>query len=797
MIREVASRLADRARVLEGRCLPYGDGITFWPVGEIVHAAAGIEETDTWQEADAKLNAMVATLDPEERALISGRVAAAIGLRDGQGAIQETFWAIRRLLETLSGDRPLVAVIDDIHWAEPTLLDLLEYVAGFSRDHPLLLLCTARPELRENRPDWSGNGAVVTLHPLDATDSERLVDHLLGRVGVPPEVQDWVVDSAEGNPLFVEEMLRMLIDDGLLRRDEDRWLAAGDLAAVETPATIQALIAARLDRLEEEERAAIQRASVAGRVFYWGAVAELSPEQQRPQVGGNLQTLLRKELILPELSPFAGEDAFRFSHILVHDAAYSSIPKRIRADLHERFGSWLERTAASRLPEFEEIVAYHLERAYRYLSELGPADARGLEIARRAASRMGSAGRRAHLRGDPRAAANLLSRAVDLLPVEDPLRVSLLPELGAALTDTGAWLEAGPVLSRAREEAIAIGDRRAEAIAAIRSLWLHEHDGRFRSNLDAVPELDRAMETLEELHDDAGLASGWNLRGSIEFWNGRMLRATEAADRAHEHARRAGDPRLEADSRENRAYWMLWGPTPADELATAFEDLAELPLVAKSPSFRASTARRLAYVAAMRGDVERARELAADSKAIADEFGFDGAGALVASYWVEMLSGDPVRAEAEATAVVELFRARGDMGHLSSYAPGLADALVAQGRFDEALPLTEEAERVAIEDDTDAQVHWRRVRAKILAHRGRVDEAVALATDAAELARSTDDLDKTGRALMDLSEVLFAAGRPEAAAAAAREAIDVSERKGNLVMAARARELLAGGDATP
>ena len=793
LIRELSSRLADRARILEGHCLPYGDGITFWPVAEIVKQAAGIEETDPPSEAGAKIDAMLSTRDPEQASLIADRVGAAIGLGQAEGAIQETFWACRRLLETLADERPLVAVIDDIHWAEPTLLDLIEYVSGFSRGKPLLLVCTARPELREDRPDWGRAGTVVALQPLGSTDSEHLIQNLLGHTRLPAEVQARVVESAEGNPLFVEEMLRMLIDDGLLRRDDGHWVATGDLSGVSAPGTIQALIAARLDRLGEDERAVIQRASVVGKVFYWGAVTELSPDDARGKVGGSLQTLVRKELILPEASPFAGEDAFRFSHILVHDAAYASTPKRTRAELHEGFASWLERLSGPRLPEFEEILGYHLELAYRYLAELGPVDERGLAVASRAATRLASAGRRAFARGDMPAAASLLSRATDLLPEREPARVELLPELGAVLTETGAWQEAEAVLTEAIEEARILDDRRSEGLAIVRSLWLHEHSGRFVSNQDALPELERAIGMFEELGDEGGLADGWMLLGSIEFWNGRAGRAVEAADRAIEYARRANDPRREFEALRARAGWELWGPTHAGEAASTFEDLMERPAAA-DPRSRTTIARSRAVIEAMRGNFDLARELVEAAKASAKEFGLEGhyAAGLTTGGYVAMLEGEPGRAEQELAEAVGIYRAIGDLGHLSSYAPALADALSAQGRDDEALPLTEEAERASIEGDIDAQVHWRRVRAKILAHRGELDEAVRLATEAADLARPTDDLDKRGRALMDLAEVLRLAGRSEESVAAAREAVDAFERKGNVVMTTAARRLLRG-----
>jgi class 3 adenylate cyclase/tetratricopeptide (TPR) repeat protein len=792
LIRELSSRLADRARILEGRCLPYGEGITFWPVAEIVKQAAGIDETDPPAGAAAKIGAMLSTQDPEEASMIRDRVRAAMGLGEAQGAIQETFWAFRRLLEWLAGERPLVAVIDDIHWAESTLLDLIEYVAGFSHGHPILLVCTARPELREARPDWGRAGGIVALRPLEPTHSEQLIQNLLGRTYLPPEVRTKIVESAEGNPLFAEELLRMLIDDGLLRRDDGHWVAAGDLTRLSAPGTIQALIAARLDRLEDEERAVIQRASIAGKVFYWGAVTELSPHDVRDMVGGNLQTLLRKELILPELSPFAGEDAFRFSHILVRDAAYASTPKRTRAELHERFALWLERVSGSRVSEFEEILGYHLEQAYRYLSELGPVGERGQAVAARAAARLGGAGRRAFARGDMPAAASLLSRATGLLPERDPARVELLPELGSVLTETGAWQEAEGVFNSAIREARFLGDRRLEGLATVRSLWLGLHTNRFASNLDALPELERAIALFDELGDDGGLADGWALLGGIHFWNGHAGQAVEAADRAIEHARRAGDVRRELETLSSRAGWQLWGPTPADEVASTLENLMEGPTL--DPRSRTMIARCRAVVEGMRGNFTLARELAEAAKATAEEFGLEGhhTAALTTAGYLDLLEGDPVRAEQEFAEAVRSFRAMGDLGHLASYAPALAQALCEQGRYDEALPLTEEAERVSIENDFDAQVHWRRVRAKILAHRDRLDEAVDLATEAVDLARPTDDLDKRGWALMVLAEVLQLAGRSDDSMSALREAVDTFERKGNVVMTKAARDLLRG-----
>ena len=467
---EVLSRLAGRATVLEGRCLPYGDGITFWALAEMVRRAAAIDEADPPADALAKIADLLNGED--DAALVRDRVGAAIGLSDATGAIQETFWATRRLLEALAADRPVVAVFDDIHWAEPTLLDLLEYVAGFSREHPILVLCMARPELRETRPEWDRAGTVITLAPLDSATSEDLIQNLIRSARLPSQIRDRIVEAADGNPLFVEEMLRKLIDDGALRRDDGAWVATADLSRLSAPGTIQALITAGLDRLQDEGRAVIQRAAVVGQVFYWGAVTELSPEDARPAVGTNLQTLQRKELIRPEASPFAGEDAFRFSHLLVRDAAYESIPKRTRADMHERFASWLERVAGDRLAEYEEIVGYHLEQAHRYVIELGPPGDRSRTLGEMASSLLAKSGRAALDRSDVPAALNLLSRALELVPADSPARPRLLVDLCLALELSGRYDDEAAQLEEAASLAQAAGDRRVESLVAIRKTTL-------------------------------------------------------------------------------------------------------------------------------------------------------------------------------------------------------------------------------------------------------------------------------------------------------------------------------------
>jgi len=383
LVEEFAEGLAG-ARVLRGRCLPYGEGITFFPVVEVLKQATGARDFEEPAVLQRKICEVVA--GDEHGELICARLAHLLGLAEGEAVPEETSWAIRRFLEALARERPLVVVLDDVQWGEAAFLDLVEHVADWTRDAPILLVCVARPELLDVRPGWGGgklNATSILLEPLPHDQCERLVANLLGAEELAQEVRERVLASAEGNPLFVEQMVQVLIDDGVLARKDGRWAAVGDLSSVRVPPTIQALLRARLDRLSAEERAAIQRASVVGRGFFRGAVLAMSPEPERAAVDAALTSLVRKDLARSTPSTLSGEDAFRFRHLLIRDAAYEGIPKELRAELHERFAGWLTQVAGSRVEEQEEILGYHLEQASRYRQELGPVDEAGRELGRR------------------------------------------------------------------------------------------------------------------------------------------------------------------------------------------------------------------------------------------------------------------------------------------------------------------------------------------------------------------------------------------------------------------------------
>jgi class 3 adenylate cyclase/tetratricopeptide (TPR) repeat protein len=779
------------ALVLRGRCLPYGEGITFWPVAEIVRQAAGIRDEDAPEVANARIAELVAEATDAE--LITDRLAQIAGLLDEAASANELFWALRRLLEVLAQGRPVVVELDDIHWAEPTLLDLIDHVADWSRDAPILLLCLARAELLDRRPAWGGgklNATSLLLAPLTEDESGVLVGNLLGKAELPGAARLQVVRAAEGNPLFVEQMLSMLIDEGLLRRDDGHWIAAGDLSTVAVPPTIHALLAARLDRLGREERAVIERASVVGKVFYTGAVAELAPESMRPQVGGHLMTLVRKELIRPDRSDVVGEDAFRFLHMLIRDAAYESMPKEARAELHERFAAWLERTAGARAAEFEEILGYHLEQAVRYLAELGPVDERGRALASMAAAPLGSSGRRAMNRGDLRGAAGLFSRATHLLPEGSAERLEMLPLMAESLVEIAEWRRADHVLEQAIAESARAGNRVIEWRSRAEQARVQSHTTAAVSD-EAHDIALEAIRILEADGDHYGAARAWFLMGEVRNIRGQQTSSLEALHRAVEHARRAGDVRLEIEMASWLSSRMYFGPTRPEEGIRYAEEMLERLAghrLAESSAFRA-----IGRFRALQGGFEEARVMLARALAIAEDLGLT---ALVASTQgfaiapVEILAGDLPAAERAVRTCLDLLRSAGELAGASTAVAVLADVLYQMGRHGEAMDATRLSEEWSAPDDMASQMMWRSTRAKVLATQGHADDAVRLARESLEMAAASD-FGWRGDEALRAAEVFRMAGRTDEALAAARQSLAWFEEKGNEVSAGWARSMIA------
>jgi predicted ATPase len=401
LVTELAERIGSRAGVARGACLSYGEGITFWAVAQIVRELAGIGEQDSAEQAREKL---------------PPRLAQLLGLSEGTTSADETNGAIAEFLAAAAGEQPLLVLVDDLHWGEPALLDLLERLPALVGEAPLVLVCLARPELLETHPDWP---LTLRVEPLDAT----AVDALLEQLDAPPSVRVRIAQTAGGNPLFAEELVAWVREGGALE---------------ELPAGLNALLGARLDQLKPEARDALERGAVEGELFHEAAIVELSDEPARVSVPGELGQLARKDLIrLAAAGLVAGGIAYRFKHILVREAAYLATAKKLRALLHERYADWLEQLVGERVVEYHEIIGYHLEQAYRYRSELGTLDDRATTLASRAAAHLAAAGLRASDRGDYHAVANLLERALALGLTDPRARVRTEYELALYLQRSG------------------------------------------------------------------------------------------------------------------------------------------------------------------------------------------------------------------------------------------------------------------------------------------------------------------------------------------------------------------------
>ena len=621
---EAVEEMRATATVVTGRCVSYGEGKAYRPLAEIV---GQLGDLDRLLAGD------------EQAQLIERRILGAIGRSDEPAQPEETFWAVRRLFEAAARERPLVVVIDDVHWAEPALLDLLDYVAAFSSGAPILLVCLGRPEMLERRPAWAApqrGASVLGLDALGEVDALALVAEL-GAQGLAARR---MVDRAEGNPLFLEQLV-----------------AIG--AEGELPPTVEAVLAARLDLLDVTERALLEHAAVEGRSFHRGALAAL--------MGGDaltapLTALARHQLIHPERPEHAGEDGFRFAHALIREVAYHGMAKRRRAELHEKLAEWLQ---AKPDPE-DELLGFHLERAWRYRRELGlPADD---ALAEEAAQRLGSAARGALRRGDAAGAAGLLERAAALRPRDEAL---LLP-LGVALLEAGRLEDAGRVLDEAIERA---SDPRAEARARVERelVRLHAEPGAGT----AQPRL-AVEDALRLLDDDAGRCRAWRLRAWIEWTETQYGSAGEAWQRAAEHAARAGDEREQLEILGWRASAAAFGPMPVEQAIPACEEIVER--VRDSPVAVAVALRPLALLRAYNGDVAEARRLTAEANAIVGELGRLHSMISHHEAQVEMAAGEPAAAAERLRGDMERLESLGEQAMRATTAAMLAQARAAQGR---------------------------------------------------------------------------------------------------------------------
>jgi DNA-binding SARP family transcriptional activator len=776
---------ATGAVILRGRCLSYGEGITFWPIRELVRDAVGATEKDPAEEVAARLEEL---LGPGNDA---AQLAGLLGVGEPAASGTELFHAVRTLLELLAQQQPLVVVLDDLEHAEPVLLDLIEYVVDLSRDVPLLVVCISRPDLLEQRSGWSrarSNASSISIDPLNVDDCGTLIENLLGGEPLPAPVTERFAAATGGNPLFLEQLLSMLIDDDLLHRDGPRWIASDLLREVPVPQSVQLLVAARLDRLSLAELTVLECASVEGTLFH-REPTRIAAEEREPglDIDAALRALGAKGLIRPTAPSYTGDEAYRFLHVLIRDVAYAGMPKETRGRLHELFAHWIESNADDRILELEEVLGYHLEQAYRLRADLGGAVNGAL--ARSAAERLEHVGRRAHARGDFHTAAGLLARADELNIAAGERQLEVLHARGAALRLAGSFAEARTVLDDGLAAAIARDDRRLETHLLLEQCSLRLMADPTISLTEVSVIAERALRVFKDPDDDRGLAHANALLGDVHLFRCRFGETETLYERALLHARRAGDDQGSARAHGTLAQTAFLGPRTVESGIARCEQIRHEPDA--DPSARAHAAAVLGVLDAMRGRFEEGRAWILECSALCDEFGLERASAWVPGFagCVELLAGDAAAAAAELQRGYVALRWLGETAVLATTAALLAQALERQGRLDEAETLMTESADAISAGDLVSRIYWCQVRARVRAARG--DQAIAerLAREAVALAADTDMLTVHGATLLDLASVLD----PESdeRARALLRAIELFEAKGDIVDAARARAVLS------
>ena len=692
------------ATVLYGRALPYGEGVTYSALSDMVKTAAGIADDDPLDDALEKLRDCC----PDEAvadllALASGVLEAVKGERNQQ----EIAWAAREWAEKLAEPQPLVLVFEDIHWAEDALLELVEHMATWVKNVPILLLCLARPELLDLRPGWSGGrvrATAIELEPLGRADSEALVEALLdGELG--SGARQAVLDKSEGNPLFVEETVRMLSEAN-----------GGGIERI--PDTLQALIAARIDHLPPGEKELLQGAAVMGRIFWKGALAELVLEGT--DIDPLLEDLHRREIVLPETrSSISGQDAFKFKHVLIREVAYGGLSKAARAGYHQRFAEWLRKHAGE---ELLEVRAYHLDHATALLAELDGSPPE--KLATEAAAALEEAGRRALAREANATARKLLVRAVELEP-------TLERRFQAA---RAAWrMSEFPVVSPEMQEVLRLareaGDRDLEA----RALVALAEVSIFREG-DVSRGEELAREALEVAERDESKVFALEVLNTVAWWRGRLTEGEGYAQEQLEIARRLGRADLESEALLSLAgiYTSRQEDDRAEPLIERAKALAE-----ESGSL---TARAHAYMESgelygwrHRDDealeeYERARELFAEVGAATHL-----ARTMLRIATIVRRAGDLEEAEKLAREGIRILKPLEDRGTLCEVQRFLAEVLLEQGKLDEAELYALKAVETVGPQDVSSQASTKKSLALVRAYQGRDEEAEALLHESIEI----------------------------------------------------------------
>ena len=733
LVAEAIGRLDTRA--VQGRCLPYGNGITYWPVVEVAEQLGVLPDDPTAQEAISSL--------------LNGR-------SDG-GSAEDIAWGFRKMLEKAA---PLTVVFDDLQWAEETFLELIEYLTLVGGGVPILIVAMARPELVERRSTWP---IAIRLQPL----SNARINELIG-TRVPVELKERIARAAGGNPLFVSEMLAMATQ------------SAGE---VTVPASLRALLAARLDQIDPAERRVLECGAVEGEVFHRGAVQALVGDQVR--VTPLLISLARKGLIRTERPQLMGEDAFRFCHLLIRDSAYEALPKSARSKLHQEFAAWLEHPRRN-LVEADEIAGYHLEQASKYQSEVGTPRA---DLAAAARERLTAAEQRTLFRHDFAATVSLSERALALV-MPDEIDAALEVDRLEALAGSGRMGAALAAARDAADRASAAGDRIAEFSLRLeeRTLGLFMEPDGSEERLETL--LEQALPELEVAEDDLGLCLAYFAVGLLAINRGRADALIEAHERSLEHARRLGSPHYEPWALLAHAHF--YGSTSVPEFLSWLD--GQQARGGRHSELRLCRACALA----MLGSFDEARALIADARAELFERGnmTDLAMGVQWPSYVELLAGNPSSAERYLAEAFDFLEQQGERGIRATVAAYRAVASYELGRLEEAERWVATAIDLAALPDLFTQMPAERVRAKVLARRGQTESAERLARESIARVEKTDFLNDQADAYTTLGEVLERADKKDDASVALGHALELYERKGNLVMAERVRTRLAEAEST-
>ena len=746
LVREFAALAEGDPAFVDVRCASDGQGLSFAPLREALRRVAG----DVSTEALSRLAG---------REDVARTVASLLGANDAKVRREEAFAAFRSLFVAMARKRPLLLAFEDVHWAEPTLLDLVEHLAEWTRDAPLLLICATRPELLERRPSWV-EGDRILLEPLSEAESGELLDDLADGDTLPGPMRERIVRAAEGNPLFLEQLYSIPATDDAL------------------PPTIRSVLAARLDQLGPAERAIVACAAVVGREFTVREVDELLPVEARTSVSRQLRTLAERRLVEEHGA------GFRFRHALIHEAAYRAIPKAVRAETHERFANRLAAEPDLSTGDAEETLGRHLERAWSYANELSADDERVRALAARACRHLAASGTRALDRGDVTAAVTLLERAFGLATRGTSAGAEIAYRLNDALTVAGPTVRAAEVRAVGLEDARAAGDRAAEL-----RLVVAEADGRWGSLGDPRVADELTELVLPELEgDDLATARALSVVGGVAMAAGRHADALDAYEDALRHALLADDVKTVDGSAVWLVNVMSDGPTPVEAALQRADELR----ATLGPIGAATLGATTALMIAAQGRLEEARALHARTCEQLEEMGVRSVVVHALAGEMELLAGDPAIAERELGVAWEL------MGATGHGVPWIAErrsrALRELARIDDAREFLGIAEAAVSSAQGELVARTRATRALIRLDDGDVEGAVE---DALQADRLSEPLESPpyespryrGEILLAAAEVLAGAGRSEAAAQRADAAARQFERKGYVVSAARARAL--------